>query len=134
MCDFALILCCFCFNSNAELFLLSFNYGLVSLAQNAKGFTIDVLDYLGSQAQVPPLPHGSPAAAAAASQSRAGSSAPCCSSSPTNPSSPGNTSAERLVNVEMALEALRNVIRNNAESLISSFFSSLCLAFLLLFL
>ena len=58
--------------------------------KNAKGFTIDLLDYLGSQAQylhsLLAMQHKDMKA---------------------------NISLDRIKNIEMALEALRNVLRNN---------------------
>ena len=63
--------------------------------QNAKGFTIDLLDYLGSQAQY--------LHSLMALQDHKGQDGKV--NATVNP--------ERMRNVEMALEALRNVIRNN---------------------
>ena len=60
--------------------------------QNPKGFTIDLLDFLGSQAQ---YLHS------------------LLMLQQSGKNSPGSTQTSRLNHVEMSLEALRNVIRNN---------------------
>ncbi|ELU18389.1 hypothetical protein CAPTEDRAFT_227625 [Capitella teleta] len=74
-----------------EVFVRIYNEQSTFPLENAKGFTIDLLDHLGSQAQylhsLMSLKDSQPQTTAA------------------NP--------ERLKGVEMALEALRNVIRNN---------------------
>ena len=70
--------------------------------QNAKGFTIDLLDYLGSQAQ---YLHS-------------------LMSLRQQQMTPANL--ERLVNVEMALEALRNVIKNHPGQNAMTFFLGEC--------
>lgn len=74
-----------------DVFVRIYNEQPSFVLENAKGFTIDLLDFLGSQAQ---YLHS----LLTLMQQNTAST---------------NTSAERLVNVERALEALRNVIMNN---------------------
>lgn len=63
--------------------------------QNAKGFTIDLLDYLGSQAQ---YLHSL--------------------MSMTDKDMKATISLERIHNIEIALEALRNVLKNNPGTIL----------------
>ncbi|CAH1789259.1 unnamed protein product [Owenia fusiformis] len=75
-----------------EVFVRIYNEQSTFPLENSKGFTIDLLDYLGSQAQ---YLHSLMAL------------------SKQNNAAPQQGQGERLLRVEMALEALRNVIKNN---------------------
>ncbi|GAB1606314.1 dnaJ homolog subfamily C member 13-like isoform X2 [Argonauta hians] len=76
-----------------EIFVRVYNDQPTFVLENPKGFTIDLLDFLGSEAQY------LYSLMALQQQNRSFGS--------------GQGSSDRLRNVEMALEALRNVIRNN---------------------
>lgn len=78
-----------------EIFVRVYNEQPTFPLENAKGFTIDLLDFLGSQAQY------------------LHSLLVLQQSGKNSPQGQGSTQRSRLCHVEMALEALRNVIRNN---------------------
>lgn len=80
-----------------EIFVRVYNEQPTFPLENAKGFTIDLLDFLGSQAQY--------LHSLLMLQQK--------QSNKNSPEGQGSTQMSRLGQVEMALEALRNVIRNN---------------------
>ena len=77
----------------------------ILLFQNPKGFTLDLLDYLGSQAQ---YLHSLMALKQQQEQQLQQQNMQIL-----QPQRQNSASADRLRNIEMALEALRNVIRSN---------------------
>lgn len=82
-----------------EIFVRVYNEQPLFPLENAKGFTIDLLTYLGSQAQY--------------LHSKMALLQPTAVGSQANAAKQLSPSSDRMTSIEMALEALRNVIKNN---------------------